>query len=256
LTKIPLDEVRELINGVFEEEVLKLGIRFRLPAPVASRNTSDILWSKLKSVHPWIKHPCEILATARSVIVFALPLSAEAVESNVGGKEPSIQWLKEYLVGNKIIEKAGTRVAEELRKWGFKSIAIRPTHNFDEKTLTASWSHRHAGYVCGLGTFGLNNMLITVKGCAVRLGSVLTEAIVEETPRPTSEYCLEKRGMTCSLCVRKCPIDALSSWEDNGKFRCHSRLGEIARKYIGLLHEYADACGKCCVGLPCSLSIP
>ncbi|MCD6428239.1 MAG: epoxyqueuosine reductase [Desulfurococcales archaeon] len=256
MAKISLDEVCELINGLLKEEVLRVGIRFRLPAPVASRDTSDILWSRLKSVHPWIKHPREILPTARSVIVFALPLSIEAVESNVGGKEPSIQWLREYLVGNRIIEKVGNRVAEELRKWKLKSIAIRPTYNFDEKTLTASWSHRHAGYVCGLGTFGLNNMLITPKGCAVRLGTILTEAVIEETPRPTSEYCLEKRGISCSVCVRRCPLNALSTWEGNGKFKCFSRLTEIAKKYKKVLHEYADACGKCCVGLPCSLRIP
>ncbi len=254
--RIFLDEVYELINGLLKEEVLRVGIRFRLPAPVASGNTNDTLWSRLKSAHPWIKHPREILLTARSVIVFALPLSTEAVESNVRGKEPSIQWLREYLVGNRVIEKVGNRVAEELRKWKFKSIMIKPTHNFDEKTLTASWSHRHAGYVCGLGTFGLNNMLITPKGCAVRLGTIITEAVIEETPRPTSEYCLEKKGMSCSVCVRRCPVNALSMWEGNGKFRCFSRLMKIAEKYEEVLHEYADACGKCCVGLPCSLRIP
>jgi len=256
LAKISLDEVRELINGLLEEEVLRSGIRFRLPAPVASRNTGDVLWSRLKSVHPWIKHPREILPAARSVIVFALPLSAEAVESNVEGEEPSIQWLKEYLVGNKIIEKVGRRVAEELRNWGFKSIAIMPTHNFDVRSLTASWSHRHAGYVCGLGTFGLNNMLITPKGCAVRLGTILTEAVVEETPRPISEYCLEKKGISCGICVRRCPVSAFSAWEGSGKFRCFSRLTEIAIRYYKVLHGYADACGKCCAGLPCSLRIP
>jgi len=35
----------------------------------------------------------------------------------------------------------------------------------------SSWSERHAAYAAGLGTFSLNDALITPKGIAHRLGS-------------------------------------------------------------------------------------
>ena len=201
-------------------------------------------------------HPREILPTAESVIVFALPLSTEAIESNVGDTEPSLQWLKEYLIGNEVISKVGNAVVQEMKSRGFKSVAIEATHNFSKESLTASWSHRHAGYVCGLGTFGINNMLITPKGCAVRLGTVITEAVIEESIRPETEYCLERRGIRCRKCLLRCPINALSIWETEGKFKCFNRLMEIAVKFRAILHDSADACGKCCVGLPCTSRIP
>jgi len=256
LSILSLDEVYELINELLNEEICEVNIEFRLPAPVASCKADSTLWKILKDKHPWLSTPCEILPQAKSVIVYALPLSTEAVKSNIVGTEPSFQWLKEYVIGNKVIEKVGIRIAEEFKKLGFRSIVIKPTHDFDRKTLTASWSHRHAGYVCGLGTFGLNNMLITPKGCAVRLGTVITEAVIEESLRPEEEYCLEKKGYSCSECIKRCPTNALSSWANGGKFKCFSRLTEVAAKYQYVLRESASACGKCCVGLPCSLKIP
>lgn len=35
----------------------------------------------------------------------------------------------------------------------------------------SEWSHRHAAYIAGLGIFGINNMLITNKGCVGRIPS-------------------------------------------------------------------------------------
>ncbi|MGB9630544.1 MAG: epoxyqueuosine reductase [Candidatus Methanodesulfokora sp.] len=248
------EQISTLLNSFLRDDVIKSRIAFRLPAPVAACSTDRSEWRELKSTHPWLKLPEEILAGARSVIVFALPLSHEAISSNISGEEPSFEWLREYVVANEIIWNSSSRLASYLRDLGYRSVPLRPTHDFDISSLRASWSHRHAGFVCGLGTFGLNNLLITEKGCAVRLGSVITEAEVEDSPRPSYEYCLARRGRSCNVCMRRCPVQALDDWSE-GKRRCYERLISIASRWKDSL-GLADACGKCSVGIPCALQVP
>ena len=52
-----------------------------------------------------------------------------------------------------------------------------------------------------------------------------------------------------------CPINVLSRWS-SGKFLCYERLISIGSRYRSVIGGFADACGKCCVGLPCSEKIP
>lgn len=250
-----LDEVRDAITSVVDNYGLKHGVRYRLPAVAAAASCDDPLWDELLRLHPWHAHPRELLSSARSVVVFAVPLSLEAVESNREGDEPSVRWLREYVVTNAAIEEASRAVARELEASGYRSVPLRPTHEYDPIKLVARWSHRHAGYVAGLGTFGVNNLLITAKGCAVRLGTVITEAPVEVRGRPDYEYCLEKRGFACRACVRRCPVRALDSWSER-KGLCSSWLSRVAEKYASEVGERAEACGKCATAVPCSTEIP
>jgi len=246
--------IRDMIIEVIDKYSTMHGINYRLPPPIASTTTRNKMWNKLIEIHPWHLHPLDILPSSRSVIVFAIPLSLEAINSNIKGEEPSIQWLKEYILTNKLIEEVDGHLSRELKSIGYKTIGIKPTHDYDPVNLRSSWSHRHAGYMAGLGTFGLNNLLITEKGCAVRLGTILTEAYIEETPKPTIEYCLAKRGVKCYKCIHRCPINALSDWS-KGKYRCQERLNAIALKYKDIVKEFADACGKCATGIPCATKI-
>ena len=252
---ITLDTIGSIIDEFTDNYGLKVGIEYRLPAPIASTSVYDRLWSELVRVHPWHKHPKQILDSARSVIVFAIPLSYSAVKSNEESSEPSVQWLREYILTNKLIEEVAKYISSILKSHGYRSLGLKPTHNYKPDSLVSEWSHRHAGYVCGLGTFGLNNLLITSKGCAVRLGTVITEAEVEVSEKPRYEYCLERRGVKCKICIKRCPIRALDNWS-YGRFKCSERLSKIALKYIGIIGEYADACGKCCTGVPCATGIP
>jgi len=246
-------EIENLINSILEDEVKSRGIKFRLPAPVAIGGVEDPLWAELKLLHPWMKAPWELLDRARSVIVFALSMSDEAIRSNISGDEPSFEWLRDYVVANEILWNTSYKLAEYLKNLGYSSLPLRPTHDFDDTELRASWSHRHAGYVCGLGTFGLNNLLITERGCAVRICTVITEAPIERSERPRNEYCLAKLGYHCDSCIKRCPIGALNDWKSM-KGKCYERLLSFAEKWPGL--GKADACGKCSVGIPCATEIP
>jgi hypothetical protein len=49
--------------------------------------------------------------------------------------------------------------------------------------FASSWSERHTAHVCGLGTFGVSDGLITPVGKAVRVGSVIVRKRFKSTPR-------------------------------------------------------------------------
>jgi epoxyqueuosine reductase QueG len=68
----------------------------------------------------------------------------------------------------------------------------------------------HAAVEAGLGTLGLNLMLLTPEyGPRVMLGAVLTSAALEPD-RPMAEpLCL---GEACGRCLLACPADAIGQW--------------------------------------------
>jgi epoxyqueuosine reductase QueG len=122
-------------------------------------------------------------------------------------------------------------------------------------------------YLAGLGTFGLNNMLITDAGCCGRFGSIVTNLdVVPDLPLET-ENCLYHRDGHCASCVRRCPTGALTTGGFD-RHRCYTQCLENARVYTQFGNSYAseagsellntgsEVCGKCLIGLPCSLKKP
>ncbi len=221
---------------------------------LASAHACDPMFDTLRQVAgPSHLAPRDVLEGARTVVVFFVPFSRHIVSSNAGGRFQSEAWAMAYIQTNALIEKATLRLCGLLRRQGFEAAGIQPTHNFDETTLVSRWSHRHAAFIAGLGTFGLNRMLITEKGCCGRLGSVITSARLEPDPRPGREYCLFRRDGSCSACIARCPSGALSA-DGFDRRRCYETLLSNEGLYPHL--GKADACGKCLCALPCSMRIP
>lgn len=185
----------------------------------------------------------EVLPKAKGVIVYFVPFTRSVVESNVEGKRPSKLWAYAYVKTNELINNLNELLVLNLKRQGFNSIPMKPTHDFDERTLMSRWSHKHLAYISGLGTFGVHTMIITEKGCCGRLGSLITEAEFEW--RNPLDYELCNR---CLECVERCVGGALSV-EGLDKRKCYDILIENAR-------DLADVCGKCACGVPCSLSRP
>ena len=116
-------------------------------------------------------------------------------------------------------------------------------------TYSSNWSERHAAYVCGLGTFSLTRAIITQKGTAGRLGSIITDLELEPDPRPYTglyDYCTR-----CGACIRRCPVQAISL--EGGKLQdpCNQRSAMLRERYAP---RYG--CGKCQTGIPCQSRIP
>ncbi len=203
-------------------------------------------------------HPRDLLPGAKTVIVFFIPFVKELVRANKSGRRPTRDWGVSYVETNDLIGRLSEALAQELQQEGYGCGLTPATHNFDEAKLTARWSHKHLGYLAGLGRFGVHNLLITPEGCAGRLGSLVTEAELGDHPLITSsQACLKKAGRKCGQCIQACPVEALSE-NDFARRTCWERLNENRK----VLKDYADlppsthVCGKCAAMMPCSFGNP
>ncbi|MBM7615533.1 epoxyqueuosine reductase [Alkaliphilus hydrothermalis] len=201
--------------------------------------------------------PSDFINDAKSVIVFFLPFQERIVKSNIGDIESSREWDIANIETNNLIVDINKYLHEILTEKGYTSTVLPPTYNYDEKGLISDWSHRHVGYIAGIGTFGINNMLITEKGCCGRMGSIITNMALMPIIKKEQENCLYKHNGTCGKCIDYCVANAISI--DTGypfvdKKRCNNQIYDdnIPQYSIGI----GDACGKCMCNVPCSLTNP
>lgn len=203
--------------------------------------------------------PKDLLASAKSVIVFFVPFTKELAKENHKGKIPCRNWGLAYESTNLLINNLCGEINVFLKNAGYRSALIPSTHNFDFRTLMARWSHKHLGYIAGLGRFGVNAQFITPSGCAGRLGSLITEAELGDSPLVSEkELCLYKNGHKCLVCVKRCPAGAVSTETGINRQKCWAQLNSNISNTEELagLEQTTQVCGKCQVLLPCSLKIP
>jgi epoxyqueuosine reductase QueG len=211
--------------------------------------------------------PGDVLPDARTVVAYFIPFSEEIVRSNAGEGLSSPLWALAYEETNAMLVRLKDRLIACFAAGGCRAAVSREAAVFDREKIVSRWSQRHIARLAGLGTFGLNNMLITQAGCCGRFGSVVTELELAPDTLPHGENCLYKKDGTCKACVRKCPSGALTAGGFD-RHRCYAQCMENARLYTGFGNSYAseaggevtasgsEVCGKCLVGLPCSVKIP
>lgn len=199
--------------------------------------------------------PSDLLPDSETVIVFFLPFKASLGKENATGKFPCRNWGLAYEDTNRLIGLIAQKISDYLTDHGFKTALTPATHNFDPEKLMARWSHKHLAYVSGLGRFGINAQMITPAGCAGRLGSLVTNAVIDDSPVVTrEELCIHKKGGKCLKCVSRCPVKAVG---ENGINRqlCWDRLNFNLKHVQALagMKDSTNVCGKCVVDLPCSI---
>lgn len=202
--------------------------------------------------------PRDLLSSARSVVVFFVPFFKALAVENHKGDVPCRNWGLAYESTNRLINRACEHIRNYFEDLGFKAESTPATHNFDHVKLVARWSHKHLGYLAGLGRFGVNAQLITPSGCAGRLGSLVTDAELGDSPLiKENELCLHRNGYKCLACVKRCPIGAVSESGIDRK-RCWQRLNDNIDRTEELagLENTTHVCGKCQVLVPCSLKAP
>lgn len=202
--------------------------------------------------------PQDLLNSAKSLIVFFIPFTKELVLKNRKTSRPCRDWGVAYIRTNDLIGRLSQALADRLKELGFASALTPATHNFDEVKLMSRWSHKHLAYLAGLGRFGVNCQMITPKGCAGRLGSLVTEARPKEIPLIESEEaCLLKAGRKCGKCMEACPVDALAP-DFFDRRRCWDRLvaNREELEHFQDLPESTHVCGKCLAMTPCSFKNP
>lgn len=221
---------------------------------LAYADARDEMFYNLKQVvSPSHALPKDLLQEAETVVTYFLPFDETVVNSNIEGKESSAVWAKAYVETNQLIADLNTFIKDELQKLGYKCNITPATHNFDSEKLISNWSHRHVAIIAGLGKFGLNNMLITDKGCCGRIGSFVTDLKIEPTKREIGEKCLYKHIGTCKKCVDRCVNDALKV-DSFDRHKCYEMCLYNDKLYSGV--RLTDVCGKCLVNIPCSTVNP
>ena len=113
------------------------------------------------------------------------------------------------------MEEISLRLVYFLEDHGYPSITVPPMHNEALMYRADGRSHGplslpHAAVEAGLGTLGLNLMLLTPEyGPRVMLGAVLTSADLDPDQRIETALCL---GEECGRCLLTCPGDAVLHW--------------------------------------------
>jgi epoxyqueuosine reductase QueG len=199
-----------------------------------------------------------------TVISWVLPQRELVRKANRRAKKyPAEEWARIRIYGEEFNAALRRHVAERLEQVGHAAIAPMLVSNWtivnsSRFSYASSWSERHAAHAAGLGTFGLCDGLITAKGKAMRVGSVVAKLSVEATPRPYSDhraYCLFFDNGTCGKCIDRCPVRAITE-AGHDKEKCRQHLAR-SREYVKKTYKFAGyGCGLCQVGVPCEAGIP
>jgi epoxyqueuosine reductase len=204
-----------------------------------------------------------------SVIGYILPITEETRVSNrAETRQPSLRWAHQRTHGEEFNKLVRRFIVDLLHEAGYLAIAPMDSERWqafyeaqlghNAKPPFSNWSERHAQFVAGLGTFSVNDGLITPRGIAHRCGSVITNLPLEPTTRDYSgpyDYCLLMANGTCGVCIDRCPAGAISE-AGHDKDRCRAYM---ANGIAHLREEWGLAvpgCGLCQTGVPCEYGIP
>jgi epoxyqueuosine reductase len=277
----------DVMKKVIEEEIRRFvltspdnrfadGVAQYFEEPIIGyASATDPLFQDYKSIiGNYHLTPAEIMATcygeeigrAATVICWILPISRAAREDNRSETEhPSLRWAQTRSMGERFNSLLRKHVADMLTLFGDQAVAPllsglwRPMRD-PPAGLSSTWSERHAAYAAGLGTFSLNDGLITEKGIAHRCGSVITDIPLEPTPRTAADpfaNCLYfSKGGACGVCVSRCPAGAIST-AGHDKEKCSAFVYGTLRETIGQQYGIMETgCGLCQTKVPCEACSP
>lgn len=200
-----------------------------------------------------------------AVISWVLPITEKTRLTNrLQDALPSTRWAHTRAFGEAFNVELRCHLVSELTKRGFRALApmLSPLWRIVDDArvgMASAWSERHAAYAAGLGTFSLNDGLITERGIAHRLGSVVTDLTLAPSPRRYTqlrENCLFFREQRCGACIDRCPVGALSE-AGHDKALCNRHVYQTVLEAVGERYGVKEAgCGLCQTEVPCESRIP
>ncbi len=211
-------------------------------------------FSKPNIIGPHYTPPNEWLTGAKSVIVYFMPFTKQIRDSNRLPGLPSLEWVSSRKEGESFNNVVRAFLVDlMIRLGGQAAIPLKDSRFFVEGNTT-NWSERHAAFAAGLGTFGLHKGIITQKGCAGRVGSVITTLELIPTERSYTQYfdyCLYLARGQCGACIKRCPAGAISKDGKNNQV-----CSDYIEKKVCSRFASPKACAKCNVGVPCEYRNP
>ncbi|MCU0844909.1 MAG: epoxyqueuosine reductase [Spirochaetes bacterium] len=200
-----------------------------------------------------------------SVVSFVLPISAKTKEDNAAStKWPAERWAQTRMSGEMFSQLIVREIVTNLMKRGILAVAPDVTPMFNKKRYpkagwASPWSHRHMAYAAGLGTFGMQDFLITPKGAAHRCGSfVVHRRLTPNRKRPDDihAWCLHYQGKECLKCAGRCPVGAITREHAHDKEACYRHVAQSTRHCLKNYRLFIYGCGLCSTGVPCESRIP
>lgn len=255
-----------MIQNYVQEYSRKPGITSQWGEPLvgfADANHPDIL--NLKDIiSPQHVMPYEVIEKPTIIIAYFVPFTKELAATNQApGSLASPEWARTYEETNGMFRELNNYIIAELKKMGYEAGVSNAATTFDREKLISNWSQRHIARLAGLGTFGINNMLITKKGCCGRYSTVITNLAIDSDKPLADDYCLYKSKGICGVCVQHCPSGALTVSGFDRK-KCFQVCLKNAELYRDFGSSYSDGtgnnpnsvgsevCGKCVVNVPCA----
>lgn len=194
--------------------------------------------------------PQDIMQDPKVVICYFIPFTRELERTNVGveNNAASENWAQAYKITNAMMARLNEELANEIIRLGGRA-AVPEGAGMLKELLKSSWSQRHLAYAAGLGTFGINNMLISQEGCCGRYNSIVADIPVEPGHHLEKENCLYKSRGICKKCVNNCFSGALTV-EGFDREKCFATCEKNLAVYG------VDVCGKCDTNIPCAFTAP
>ncbi|SDF51706.1 epoxyqueuosine reductase [Sporolituus thermophilus] len=252
-----LEDIAKEVNRFALESPLNVveplgGLRIFDSPLIGIAAADDPLFAELKKetvIGPHHLLPREWLPAAKTVISYFLPFTAAVRIANRSKGLPATEWLYGRIEGELFNEALRQFLVNWVKDMGGQAVAPALDARYQVINKRSNWSERHVAYIAGLGTLSLNCSLITARGSAGRVGSIVTSLELEPTVRPYREiyeYCTR-----CGVCIRRCPPVAI---DENGKN--HQICSEYLDNEIKPRYAPRYGCGKCQTAVPCEDRIP
>lgn len=175
----------------------------------------------------------------------AIPLPGKVIADLQ--EAPTREYYDLYYILNKKLNEIVLAGEDFLRNRGYEAYAQTTERVKVNQNKISELPHKTVATRSGLGWIGKNCLLVTPRyGSAIRISSLLTNAPLE-CDMPVDQ----SRCGSCSLCVRKCPAQALKGtlWKAGTHreeivdiTKCYRKQVEIMTERTGI---ETDLCGKC-----------
>jgi len=166
---------------------------------------------------PRERRPEVYLEDAKSIISIGYKLNFTSIQNLPASRSA---YMLEHDYANLHLNQSSHKMVRFLEEKGFNAVGFDAGAGFyleagkDPQMFAGDFSHKHAAVACGLGKFGLNNLVITKKfGPRVRFTTIITNAELRYDAPLRENPCLTYE---CKECINVCPVNALDGWE--GKY--------------------------------------
>ena len=193
-------------------------------------------------------NPAYTLKGAKSVVSFALPMDKSAILDFLGKVSPVPHNL-DQVRQNQAVNRISEALSAYIRSLGHGARAVPANGNYrrhpDAFATLPTFSHRFGAIAAGIAASGLSGNVKTEEyGCAVYLGSVVTDAALASSPRRFGpRRFIDSECARCRLCARSCAARMMTEDDREEYVLINGELHPRA------LRRNIDLCNAACFGL-------